>query len=566
MERIIECVPNISEGRNRRKIDAIASVVTTVEGVQLLHVDSGFSANRTVITFTGPPKAVVEAAFRLVKKAAEVIDMRTQQGTHPRIGATDVVPLVPISGITLEEVVPYAHDLGNRIGRELGIPGYFYEAAALRPERKNLAWCRKGEYEGLLKLTTETGRPDFGPATLSDETAKTGATIVGARKFLIAYNINLNTNEVGSARMLAEQIRESGSVQREGDSPTGNIMRAPDGTPLRKPGSLKSVKALGWFIEEFGIAQISLNLTDIEKTPVHVAFEEARARAAAMGIEVTGSELVGLIPLRCLTDAADFYLHRENRPKTISEKEKVSLAVERLGLADLSPFDPGQKIIEYRMQQNQKETFSELKLRDFSERVAANTPVPGGGCVSAYCAALGSALAEMGANLSKSRKTWQDRREFFSELAEKTQRIRQNLHNAIDEDARAYEAIMRAMSLPRESTIEADNRRRAIDSSIRNAVEVPLRIAALAVKALNYTEITVKEAIPASITDSGVGALFLRSAVRSSLMNIRINVKGFSSAEFVNYALGEANRLEAEAEAAEKRILKIINDRLGVYP
>ncbi len=426
MKPLIECVPNISEGRNKEKIQAIAAVVETVEGIKLLDVDPGKSTNRTVITFVGEPEAVIEAAFLLIKKAAELIDMSQHSGEHPRMGATDVCPLVPIAGITMEEIIPYAHKLGERVGRELGIPGYFYEQAAKDTKRKNLAYCRQGEYEGLDKLAAEGGRPDFGPAAFNASAKKTGATAIGVRDFLVAYNVNLNTTSSRRANAIAFDIREAGRVDRSGDPLTGKVITDASGEPARIPGSLKSVKGIGWYIEEYGIAQLSLNLTNISITPVHIAFDEACKKAQERGIRVTGSEIVGLVPLKCLIDAADYFLRKQERSLGISESEKVKIAVKSLGLDDLAPFDANKKVIEYLMRDEAQSKLVSMSLRDFADEAASESPAPGGGSVAAYAGALGISLGTMVANLSAHKRGWDDKWEFFSDWAKKAKHSKEN--------------------------------------------------------------------------------------------------------------------------------------------
>lgn len=564
MKQLIECVPNISEGRDIAKINAIAKVVETVEGVKLLDIDPGKSTNRTVITFVGEPEPVIEAAFLLVKKAAELIDMRQQHGEHPRMGATDVCPLVPISGITMEELIPYAHRLGKRMGDALGIPGYFYESAALQPKRKNLAYCRQGEYEGLDKLSTEAGKPDFGPASFNDSVKKSGATAVSVRDFLVAYNVNLNTTSARRANAIAFDIRESGRVKKEGNPLTGKIVTDENGNAVRIPGSLKSVKGIGWYIEEYGIAQLSLNLTNISITPVHIAFDEACKKAQERGLRVTGSEIVGLVPLKCMIDAADYFLRKQERSLGISEKAKIKIAIKSLGLDDLAPFDPNKKIIEYLIRDSNKKQLADLSLIDFANETAAESAAPGGGSVSAYCGTLGIALGTMVANLSAHKRGWDDRWEFFSDWAAKGEMLKQKLLAAVDEDTEAYKGIMAAFGLPKEKSEEIKIRKKAIADATRIAALVPLKIAQLASEAFDVVEAMVKEGNPNSITDAGVGALCLRTAVKGAVMNVRINLKDFEDKEFVEKTLYEAEKLDKMAEDREKQITLTVNKILGL--
>jgi len=564
MNPLIECVPNISEGRDLAKINAIVGVVETVEGVKLLEVDPGKSTNRTVITFIGHPEQVIEAAFRLIKKAAELIDMRVQIGEHPRMGATDVCPLVPISGIEMADLIPYARRLGERIGRELNIPGYFYEKAALRPERSNLAYCRKGEYEGLDKLSTETGKPDFGPPEFNDSVRKTGATVIGVRDFLIAYNINLNTTSARRASEIAMHIRESGSVKREGNLPSGKILRNDFGEPLRTPGSLKAVKGIGWYIEEYGIAQISLNITNIHITPVHIAFEEARKKADERGMRVTGSELVGLIPLKCLIDAADYFLAKQKEPLTISESEKIKIAVKSLGLDDIAPFYPNKKIIEYRMRSPSSKQLTSLSLTEFADNTSSESYLPGGGSTAAYCGALGVSLGIMTANVSAHKAGWEDKSQDFLDRVKKGEPIRNELIKLVDEDVTAYQAMIDAYKMPKKTEKEIEMRKEAIFRTTKNAVMIPLQIAQTAEKAFEIIENMVKSGNLGSITDAGVGGVFIRGAIKASVMNIRINLKNFENTDFKIKTLKEATRLEAEADIREKQITELVSKRLGV--
>ena len=474
--RLIECVPNISEGRDRAKIDAIANVVTTVEGVRLLDVDPGKATNRTVITFVGEPEAVCEAAFRLIRKAQELIDMRTHSGEHPRFGATDVCPLVPISGVTMEECAEYARALGKRIGEELSIPVYCYEFAASEEKRRNLANDRSGEYEGLKKkLSDPAWRPDFGPAEWNDSVARSGATAVGARNFLVAYNINLNTTSTRRANAIAFDIREAGRVKREGDPLTGKVVTDANGEPVKVPGKLKAVKGIGWYIEEYGIAQLSLNLTDITKTPVHVAFDEACKSAAERGIRVTGSELVGLIPKQALLDAADFFLARQQRSLGIPEREKIKIAVKSLGLDELAPFDPEKKVIEHMLDEPGRERLVRMDLKRFSEETASESPAPGGGSVAAYVGALGVALGTMVANISAHKRGWDERWSEFSEWAVRGEKLRNELLFLVDEDTRAYDRILACYGMPTGTEAEKEARRKAITEATKGAIGTPLR-------------------------------------------------------------------------------------------
>ncbi|MCA1763401.1 MAG: glutamate formimidoyltransferase [Cryomorphaceae bacterium] len=562
MKPLIECVPNISEGRDQDKINQIARVVETVEGVKLLDIDPGKSTNRTVITFVGEPDNVVEAAFRLIKKAAELIDMSRHSGEHPRMGATDVCPLVPIAGIEMEEVAKYAHKLGERVGKELGIPGYFYENAAREKKRRNLAYCRKGEYEGLDKLSKPEWKPDFGPAEFSDAVKKTGATAISARDFLVAYNVNLNTTSSRRANAIAFDIREAGRVKRAGDPLTGKVETDENGEPLREPGTLKAVKGIGWYIEEYGIAQLSLNLTNISITPVHVAFDEAVQKAQDRGIRVTGSEIVGLIPLKAMTEAADYYLKKQNRSLGISEREKIKIAVKSLGLDDLAPFDPEKKIIEYLIKDQSAKNLVDMDLESFSAETASESPAPGGGSVSAYCAALGVSLATMVANLSSHKRGWDNKWEYFSDWAEKGEKLRRQLVEAVDEDTLSFKKIMEAYGMPKDKPEEKEARKKAIAAATKYAAQVPLKVASLAAESFDIIETMVKEGNPNSITDAAVGALCARTAILGAVMNVKINLVGFEDRDFVNQMTARAEELSKIAEEKEKAIRDFVNQKI----
>ncbi len=563
MKQLIECVPNISEGRDMQKINTIAREVETVEGVKLLDIDPGKSTNRTVITFVGEPDAVIEAAFRLIKKASELIDMSKHKGEHPRMGATDVCPLIPIAGIEMDDVVKYAHKLGERVGKELGIPGYFYEYAATQPKRKNLAYCRQGEYEGLDKLSKPEMKPDFGPAEFSSAVKKTGATAISARDFLVAYNVNLNTTSTRRANSIAFDIREAGRIKREGDPLTGKVLTDELGEPLREEGTLKAVKGIGWYIEEYGIAQLSLNLTNINITPVHVAFDEACKKAQERGIRVTGSEIVGLVPLKSLIDAADYFLRKQERSTGISESEKIKIAVKSLGLDDLVPFDPNKKVIEYMIRDTGNKRLIDMSLNAFADETASESPAPGGGSVAAYCGALGVSLATMVANLSAHKRGWDDRWDVFSEYAVQGQQLKNQLMEAVDEDTNAFKLIMEAFGMSKDTPTEVSARKKAIEDATRTAASVPLKVARLAAQSFGLIRAMVEKGNPNSITDAGVGALCARTAVRGAVMNVRVNLKGFVDKEFVDKALAEAAELEREAEQQEREIVEIVNQNMA---
>ena len=556
--RLIECVPNISEGRDRAKIDAIANVVTTVEGVRLLDVDPGKATNRTVITFVGEPEPVIEAAHLLIAKAQELIDMRGHSGEHPRFGATDVCPLVPVSGVSMEACAGYARQLGERVGKELGIPVYLYEAAATEEKRRNLANNRSGEYEGLKKkLADPAWKPDFGPAEFTDGVARSGAIAIGARNFLVAYNVNLNTTSTRRANAIAFDIREGGRVKREGDPLTGKVVTDANGEPVKIPGRLKAVKGIGWYIEEYGIAQLSLNLTDITVTPVHVAFDEACKAAAERGIRVTGSELVGLVPKQALLDAADFYLRRQERSLGIPEREKIKIAVKSLGLDDLAPFDPDKKVIEYQLEDPSTERLVRMDLRRFSEETAGESPAPGGGSVAAYVGALGASLGTMVANLSAHKRGWDERWEEFSRHAEEGESIRRELLRLVDEDTRAFDRIMAAFGLPKGTEEEQAARKEAIAEATRGAIRAPLETLRTCVRSMDLMKAMAEKGLPASVSDAGVGALCARAGALGAYLNVRINCAGLDDAEFNDAALKEAEELKRQAEEREAEVMAL---------
>ena len=563
--RIVECVPNISEGRDKAKIQAIVAEVETVEGVMLLDVDPGASTNRTVITFAGEPDKVIEAAFRLIKKAQELIDMRTHKGEHPRHGATDVCPFVPISGVTLEDCAGFAHQLGERVGKELGIPGYYYEKAATKPERANLANCRKGEYEALEKITTAEWVPDFGPNVVTESVKKSGLLTIGARDFLVAYNVNLNTTSTRRANAIAFDIREAGRTLREGDPVTGKPILDENGEPKRIPGTLKAVKGIGWYIEEYGIAQLSLNLTNISVTPMHAAFEEAAKKAAERGVRVTGSEIVGVIPKQSLIDAADFYLKKQERSLGISDKEKIKIAVKSLGLDDLAPFKAEEKVIEYMLEARMANSKKLIKmdLRAFAEETSSESPAPGGGSIAAYVGALGASLGTMVANLSSHKRGWDERWEEFSEWAQKGMMYQEKLLQLVDEDTLAFNKIMEAFGLPKNTEEEKAARSAAIEAASKYAMQVPFITAETAYYSMEVMQKMAEIGNPNSISDAGVGALCARTAVLGAVMNVRINASGIKDKVFTEDLLAKANELEAKAETLETEIRAIVRKAIG---
>jgi glutamate formiminotransferase/formiminotetrahydrofolate cyclodeaminase len=561
-KKIIECVPNFSEGRDMEIIKQITDVIESVEGVKLLDVDPGKDTNRTVVTFVGNPEAVSEAAFLSVKKASEIIDMSKHHGAHPRMGATDVCPFVPVSGITMEDAVSVAHKVAERIGNELGIPVYCYEYAASKPERRNLANCRSGEYEGLRKkLSDPDWKPDFGPNEFNE---RAGATAVGARDFLVAFNVNLNTTSIRRANAIAYDVREKGRPAREGDKITGKIIKDQNGEKVMIPGSLKSVKAIGWFIEEYGIAQISMNLTNISVTPVHIAFDEVCRKADARGVRVTGSELVGLIPLKSLLDAGRYFLAKQQRSSGISDEELISIAIRSMGLNDIHPFKPMEKIIEFVMADKSEHKLIEMNLKSFMEETASDSPAPGGGSVSAYIGALGVALGTMVANLSSHKRGWDDRWKEFSDRAEQGKIIQNNLLLMVDEDTRAFNRIMEAFSLSKKSEDEKKLRDIAIEEATKNATLVPLKVMETAFSGFELIREMIETGNPNSISDAGVGALALRSCIKGAFLNVKINASGLKDKAFVTGVLTRGEEIESKTVAAEEAILRSINAKIGL--
>lgn len=561
-KQLIECVPNISEGRNSENIKEIASVVETISGVKLLDIDPGKATNRTVITFVGEPQAVIDAAFLLIKRASELIDMSTHSGEHPRFGATDVCPLVPIANITMEETAQYAHKLGERVGKELGIPGYFYENAATSEARKNLANCRSGEYEGLQKkLSDPIWKPDFGANSYNDSVAKTGALAISARDFLIAYNVNLNTTSTRRANAIAFDIREAGRIKREGNPITGKKILDKDGEPARIPGKLKAVKGIGWYIEEYGIAQISYNLTNISITSMHEAFDESCKAAIARGIRVTGSELVGLVPLQAMLDAADYFLVKQNRSLGISESEKIKIAVKSLGLDDLKPFIPEEKIIEYILESEQKKLVH-LPLDSFADETAGESMAPGGGSISAYVGALGVALGTMVANLSAHKPGWDDRWEFFSEWAQKGQVYKDKLMFLVDEDTNAFNKIIDAFRMPKDSEAEKATRLESIENATKYATEIPFKVMETAYESMEVMAAMAKDGLQNSLSDAGVGMLCARTAVIGAYFNVRINAKDIKDREFAEDILSKARAIYEGAQKSEQDMIDHINSKM----
>jgi glutamate formiminotransferase/formiminotetrahydrofolate cyclodeaminase len=549
MQQIIECVPNFSEGRDMEVIEKIKAEIESVEGVRLLNVDPGRATNRTVVTFVGSPKQVVEAAFRAIKKAGELIDMSRHKGEHPRMGATDVCPLIPVANITMGETVEWAQRLAERVGRELSLPVYLYEEAQADKSRSNLSVIRAGEYEGFFKKISEL-KPDFGPALFD---AKRGATVIGARDFLVAYNVNLNTTSVRRANAIAFDVREAGR----------KILDA-GGQMLVKPGSLKNLKAIGWFIEEYGIAQISINLTNINITPVHIAFDEVCKKADERGIRVTGSELVGLIPLKAMLDAGKYFLKKQKRSVGVSEKELIRIAVISMGLDELAPFKPEEKIIEYMLQDKNDSRLVSMPLNDFADETASESAAPGGGSIAAYVGSLGVSLATMVANLSSHKKGWDERWEEFSNWAEKGQQYKDELLRLVDADTKAFNGIMHAMSLPKGTDEEKAVRKQAMNEATKVAIEVPFQVMKLACDSMEVIKAMAEVGNPNSVSDAGVGALCARSAVMGAFMNVRINAGGYDDKDFVKDVLVKGREIENKAKVKEEEILKIVNEKIGV--
>lgn len=560
---IIECVPNISEGRDKDKIQQIANVVTQIEGVQLLDVDPGYATNRTVITFVGEPQSVIDAAFLLIKKASELIDMSKQSGEHPRFGATDVCPLIPIANISMEEVANYAHKLGKRVGEELGISGYYYENAATKEERQNLATVRSGEYEGLeKKLSDSNWKPDFGPSEYNEQIVSSGVTAISARDFLIAYNVNLNSTSTRRANAIAYDIREAGRIKREGNPLTGKKVLDKDGNPVRIPGKLKAVKGIGWYIEEYGIAQISYNLTNISITSMHQAFDETVKAADKRGLRVTGSELVGLVPLKAMLDAADYFLTKQQRSLGISESEKIKIAVKSLGLDDLKPFNPNERIIEYVMSSGSDKKLIDLSIAGFADETASESMAPGGGSISAYVGALGVSLGTMVANLSSHKRGWDDKWEYYSQWAEKGQDYKNKLLYLVDEDTNSFNKIMEAFRLPKTTEAEIERRKDAIESATIYATEVPLQVMKTSLQSMEVMKEMAEHGLQNSLSDAGVGALCARTAVIGAYLNVRINAKDIKNKERAIEILNEAETIKKQAIALENKIITSVDSKL----
>lgn len=561
MKQLIECVPNFSEGRDLSIIKQITDVIERVKGIRLLNVDPGYATNRTVVTFVGEPEQVVEAAFRAIQRASELIDMRYHKGEHPRFGATDVCPLIPVSDITMEETVEYARLLAKRVGDQLNIPVYCYEFSAFEEKRRSLANCRAGEYEGLSeKIKTIEWKPDFGPTIFNE---RSGASAIGARNFLIAYNVNLNTTSVRLANSIAFDIREAGRIKREGDPITGKIVTDENGEPVRIPGTLKKVRAIGWFIKEYGIAQISINLTDITVTSVHQAFDEVCERARDRGIRVTGSELIGMIPLQAMLDAGKYFLQKQHRSVGIPDREIIKIAVKSLGLDELAPFDPDKKIIEYFLE-NKDNRLVDLSLSAFVYETASESPAPGGGSVAAYVGAMGAALSSMVANLTSHKRGWDDRWEEFSEWAEKGKVIYEELLKLVDKDTAAFNQIMEAFKLPKETPVEIRVRKSAIQAATKNAIEIPFRVMQLSYDSMDIIEAMAETGNPNSVTDAGVGAICALTGVSGAYLNVLVNASSFNDKEAIRDVLSEAEMFNRQARVRCEKIQSIVHRKLGI--
>jgi len=558
-KQLIECVPNISEGRDINKINEIANIVKTVEGIKLLDVDPGKATNRTVITFVGEPKNVIEAAFRLIKKASELIDMSKQKGEHPRFGATDVCPLVPIANISMEETAEYARQLGKRVGEELGISGYYYENAATSSDRKNLATVRSGEYEGLKeKLSKPNWKPDFGPSEYNQQIISSGVIAISARDFLIAYNVNLNSTSTRRANAIAFDIRENGRV----NTVNGKNILDKKGNPERIPGKLKAVKGIGWFIEEYGIAQISYNLTNISITSMHEAFYETDLCATERGLRVTGSELVGLVPLQAMLDAADFYLKKQERSLGISESEKIKIAIKSLGLDDLKPFNPQERIIEYVMNADANNKLIDYTIKDFAEETASESMAPGGGSIAAYVGALGVSLGTMVANLSAHKQGWDDKWDYFSNWAVKGQKYKNDLLFLVDEDTNAFNKIIDGFRMPKTNNEEMEARKEAIENATKYATEIPLKVMETAHNSIEVMIEMMKNGIQNSLSDAGVGVLCAKTAVTGAYFNVRINAKDIKDRKFAEDILAKAENIYQKTIGLENEMMAIINAKI----
>jgi len=561
MQKLIECVPNFSEGRDLDVIRQITGTIESVDGVSLLDVDPGASTNRTVVTFVGGPEATVEAAFRAIQKAAKLIDMRKHKGAHPRMGATDVCPFIPVSNVSWEEAIACAKQLGRRVGEELNIPVYLYEKAAKDKSRANLSVIRAGEYEGFFeKIRQREWKPDFGPAVLNE---KSGATVTGARDFLVAYNVNLNTKAVRRANSVAFDVREQGRVKTEDGTPSGSPVLDANGEAVRIPGMLKHVKAIGWFVKEYGIAQVSMNLTNIEETPLHVAFDTCVEAASKRGLRVTGSEIVGMVPKKCLVDAGRYFLRKQKWSAGASEEELIDMAVRSMGLSELKPFDPKEKVIEFKIESDSGKSLLKMNLREFCNETLSDSPAPGGGSVAALMGALGVSLGGMVANLSAGKRGWDDKIEYFSDWAVKAQQLKDELLALVDEDTAAFNKVMDAFGLPKESAEEKSARSAAIEQATKYAAEIPLKVMETASRSYELLSQMAEKGNPASISDVGVGALATRACMGGAAMNVRINLVGLKDEKFKSALLKKIQQFSADSDARFKEIDQIVEAKLG---
>ena len=562
MKKLIECVPNISEGRDMAVINSISDVVEKIDDVRLLNVDPGKATNRTVITFIGEPEAVLEAAFQLIKKSKELIDMSNHLGEHPRMGAVDVCPLIPISNISMEETVVYAHKLAKRVGLELGIPVYCYENAAKKKDRVNLADCRSGEYEGLeKKISSKNWKPDYGPNKFNTSVKKSGATAIAARDFLIAYNINLNTTSTRRANAIAFDLREAGRIKREGGKLNGKILKDKKGNVLRQPGYFKNLKGIGWYIQEYGIAQISYNLTNINTTPLHEVFDKTCERAEVRGLRVTGSELIGLVPKKVLIDAGKYFLVKQKRSLAIPEKDIIHIAVKSLGLDELSKFNPNERIIEYLIEVNNN-PLAKMTIEDFANETSSESPAPGGGSIAAYCGVLGSALATMVANLSAHKRGWDERWEFFSKWGEKGIMYQNKLLELVDKDTHAFNQIMNAYALPKDNKNQIALRNKEIQNATKNAINVPFEIMKTSFESIEVIMKMAEEGNPNSISDAGVAMYCARAAIMGAFLNVKINCKDLDDKKYVKKILSSCKKLIDQTDVLEKNVIDIVNKKL----
>ena len=561
MQKVIECVPNFSEGRDLEIIRQITAAIESVEGISLLNVDPGASTNRTVVTFAGLPEATVEAAFRGIQKASELIDMRKHQGAHPRMGATDVCPFIPVNNVSWEEAIACAHALGKRVGEELKIPVYLYEKAAKDPSRSNLSIIRSGEYEGFSEKIKEAAwKPDFGPSVFNE---KAGATVIGAREFLVAYNVNLNTKAVRRATSVAFDVRENGRVKTDDGTPRGKPVLDATGEPVRVPGMLKHVKAIGWYVEEYGMAQVSMNLTNIEETPLHAAFDACNEAAGKRGLRVTGSEVVGMLPKKCLVEAGKYFLRKQQWSEGASEEELIEIAIRSMGLNELKPFDPRERIIEFKMESAAKKSLVKMNLREFCNETLSDSPAPGGGSVAALMGALGVSLGGMVANLSAGKRGWEDKLSYFSDWAVKGQQLKDELLFLVDEDTAAFNKVMDAFALPKESAEEKAARSAAIQTANKYAAEIPLRVMETASRSYPLLAEMAEKGNPASISDVGVGLLAVRACIDGAALNVRINLAGLKDEKLEASLHENVRTISAESEAEFRKINQVVESKIG---